>query len=324
MIWQKEKNKIIRKYNKLEKVPCNLCGGSDTKIIWKIERFGTGLPAVMCKHCGLIYLNPRWTQESLSKFYEEDYRKLMGEEINQPEDDFYKGLIHGSRILDFTANYIGYRKKVLDIGCAVGSVLWVFRKFLQSDVYGVEPTLKHQLFCQNKLGIKVLGGTIEDADFKSQKFDLVILTQTLNHLSNPLLVLKKIKEILSSGGLLFIEVQNFPECAKVMTFPIQLDHLYYFTFQTLEALTRQSGFILIKAEEDTKISHDNLSYYMTSRVAPLHIRMLFKKSEFPIGPPRYSVEEIIEELKGSLLGYKKFFKISKSYLAIIYKKLKYR
>jgi hypothetical protein len=80
----------------LESINCNLCGESDTKLyaqvsyldylnrrpelkndndpILKNERLANyKFNMVRCRHCGLIYINPRLSNKSLAQLYEKEY-----------------------------------------------------------------------------------------------------------------------------------------------------------------------------------------------------------------------------------------------------------
>lgn len=51
-------------------VQCDLCGSDDSVIIAKHDKFDLPVQSVICKNCGLIYLNPRPSDASLKAFYE--------------------------------------------------------------------------------------------------------------------------------------------------------------------------------------------------------------------------------------------------------------
>ncbi|WJW75952.1 class I SAM-dependent methyltransferase [Thiohalobacter sp. IOR34] len=54
----------------LEEVPCNLCGADDPITVAHTDKYNLPVRTVICKQCGLIYLNPRPTLSSYSNFYE--------------------------------------------------------------------------------------------------------------------------------------------------------------------------------------------------------------------------------------------------------------
>ncbi len=61
----------------LETIACSLCGSRETKLLFEIDvrpdqknKYGANqFNMVTCKRCGLSFINPRPTQESLTKFY---------------------------------------------------------------------------------------------------------------------------------------------------------------------------------------------------------------------------------------------------------------
>jgi SAM-dependent methyltransferase len=70
---------LARVYSKLratlledtEKVPCNLCGSDSCVEIGGRDKYDLAVSSVMCRKCGLLYLNPRPTAESYGRFYSE-------------------------------------------------------------------------------------------------------------------------------------------------------------------------------------------------------------------------------------------------------------
>ena len=55
----------------MEHVGCNLCGSDQPIEIAQRDKYGLELTTVMCRKCGLLYLNPRPTARSYTKFYSE-------------------------------------------------------------------------------------------------------------------------------------------------------------------------------------------------------------------------------------------------------------
>jgi 2-polyprenyl-3-methyl-5-hydroxy-6-metoxy-1,4-benzoquinol methylase/RNase P subunit RPR2 len=55
----------------LERVACNLCGSDACVEIAHRDKYELAVTSVMCRECGLIYLNPRPTAKSYDRFYSE-------------------------------------------------------------------------------------------------------------------------------------------------------------------------------------------------------------------------------------------------------------
>ena len=49
---------------------CNLCGRDDTLPVAERDKFRLPLTTVMCRGCGLLYLDPRPTAATYRRFYE--------------------------------------------------------------------------------------------------------------------------------------------------------------------------------------------------------------------------------------------------------------
>ena len=56
---------------------CNLCGRSEFVILAHRDRYGYPAEAHACRHCGLVFLNPRMTAEAYGRFYDGIYRPLV-------------------------------------------------------------------------------------------------------------------------------------------------------------------------------------------------------------------------------------------------------
>lgn len=55
----------------VEHVPCNLCGRDDALAVAERDKYRLPLTTVICRGCGLLYLNPRPTAATYRKFYEQ-------------------------------------------------------------------------------------------------------------------------------------------------------------------------------------------------------------------------------------------------------------
>lgn len=55
--------------NQLEQVTCNLCGGDKTVELAHHDKYALPLTSVMCRTCGLMYLNPRPSAKGYHEFY---------------------------------------------------------------------------------------------------------------------------------------------------------------------------------------------------------------------------------------------------------------
>jgi 2-polyprenyl-3-methyl-5-hydroxy-6-metoxy-1,4-benzoquinol methylase len=100
------------------------------------------------------------------------------------------------------------RGRCLEMGCYKGE----FTKLLLANFDDV--TVVEAASCLIKEADRNTGGkakfihsTFEELK-KDEKFDAIFLMHTLEHLDNPIMILRKINELLSDNGLLFLVVPN--------------------------------------------------------------------------------------------------------------------
>ncbi|MCK5416142.1 class I SAM-dependent methyltransferase [Candidatus Parcubacteria bacterium] len=110
------------------------------------------------------------------------------------------------------ANIVGTGKKVLDIGCGTGKCLLPIREN-NNNVIGVDVSDDALAICKEK-DLKVFNLNFEIDDIEEVKvlgpFDVVIVTDVLEHLIDPIIVLKdRIYPLLNKGGRCIATVPNF-------------------------------------------------------------------------------------------------------------------
>ncbi|MBW6415016.1 class I SAM-dependent methyltransferase [Methylacidiphilum fumariolicum] len=92
------------------------------------------------------------------------------------------------------------RGKILDVGCGNGQFLY-FMKELQWEVEGIEPDpLAARKVIEN--GIKVIQSTIEEVDLSKDTYDAITLSHVIEHLRDPVSIIKKLVSALKPGGKL--------------------------------------------------------------------------------------------------------------------------
>jgi SAM-dependent methyltransferase len=136
--------------------------------------------------------------------------------------------------------------KALDIGCGSGLFLSVLRQFGWS-VQGVELSSAAAQFAKEKLGINVFAGELVDARFAPNSFDFVSLNHSLEHLPEPLELLREVRRILKPGGRLYVGVPNVASVSRRISKEYWLHwdvprHLFGFSPQTLERILIAAGF----------------------------------------------------------------------------------
>jgi SAM-dependent methyltransferase len=219
------------------------------------EKFGGALKIVECTECGLRYLNPQPALDSLPAIYTEG--GVWGDSTNSNP-------VLMQHFLTTLQTHSPNLKRVLEIGCDTGDFLaWLESKGL--EVAGTE--FNQSAVARKKFKGNMYVGMMEDIDVPEQ-FDAVMLLNVIEHLTDPLAVLKKIRTMLRPGGLLLLRHPNADllfsrpyrvafEVPKYLyhrlrrmrgqrtRFTIsgfQCQHLFYFDRRTTSRLLKEAGF----------------------------------------------------------------------------------
>ena len=118
----------------------------------------------------------------------------------------------------YILKYLNKRKDgkgtLLDIGCAAGFLLDEARKD-GWDVYGVELSEWAVKHAREKMGLKnVCQGTLTEAQFPANFFDVVVMTDVIEHLIDPKTTLDGIRLLLKPNGMMCC---NTPDVNSLMS-----------------------------------------------------------------------------------------------------------
>lgn len=210
---------------------CILCSSHNLS---KIKNVNSKYDLVKCKNCNLIALNPQPTFEELKKFYEHDllnnfeyYRRS----IKYDEKTFSERLILAERFAK--------TGMVLDIGCGTGTFMKVARSRGWKPS-GVEWNKKSAEFCRKKLKLKVYSEIPAES-----RFNLVNMSDVIEHLTNPKKELLRIKKLLNEGGILMISTPDYDKFGTKLFQVKPNEHLFYFTNETLKKILNATGFSIL-------------------------------------------------------------------------------
>lgn len=212
-----------------------------------------------CKACGYAHISPLPTSEQHKSFYEEEYYQSEKVEYFQDADENHEWLQidYGSR-LDLVSKALGGVGSVLDIGCGPGSFL---REAKEKGwaVTGIEPSTPAFHYA-NEYDLNVIQGFFpHDSAFKPASFDFVHLSMVLEHVPQPLDMLKSIYDLVRPGGYITVSSPNdfnSFQAAAVKSGKIAPwwvlpgHHLNYFNFKSLENLLRKTGFDITDSTTD--------------------------------------------------------------------------
>ena len=141
--------------------------------------------------------------------------------------------------------------QILDIGCNDGSFLELAKK-KYSNILGIEPTNTAEIAIRKKINIikKSLNFDLAKKIVKKySKFDFVVATNFFaqtNHLNE---ILKSVKFILNSKGMLIVEVQYLYDLLFQKGFDsFHHEHIAYYTASSIKKLLEKHKLFVFDAE----------------------------------------------------------------------------
>lgn len=135
----------------------------------------------------------------------------------------------------FAEKYARRGYKVLDAGCGTGYGTIVLAG--KADVVGVDSNMEAIRFANEKYSGKVLfkHGNVQELDFKSSRFDLVVSFEVIEHLKRPIRFLNEVKRTMKEKGVFILSTPN----KKISSPNNRLNspyHLREYTFNELRGL----------------------------------------------------------------------------------------
>ena len=141
-------------------------------------------------------------------------------------------------------NYYFNNKKelsVLDVGSGMGIFLYEMQK-RNWKCLGLDLDNRYKIFCKDFLNIKILNQKLQNLNIK-KKFNLITFNKVLEHLSNPISLLKISKKFLKEDGVIYLEVPD-SKVKKLGKYrdEFSLEHLHVFSIQSVSNMAEKSGF----------------------------------------------------------------------------------
>lgn len=137
---------------------------------------------------------------------------------------------------------------VLDVGAGTGLLVAEARR-QGLDAIGVEPSVLVEV-ARSQNAVEILAGTFPNPQLGGRFFDLIFLVDVIEHVGNPLELLRNCGDALSPGGAMVLVTPDvFSFTARIVGqrwWHFRLAHVGYFSERSLAAITRAAGLTVLK------------------------------------------------------------------------------
>ena len=244
---------------------CVVCGSNDVVI----RNFGL----ITCKSCRHV-MSPLIAQPGVMELMDKAYfEEGYSERFDDVWNNFYEYL-KAAKVHRYLGPYFP-KKKVMEIGVGSGYLL----NFLKTRGYkcvGLDLSSDVRESVNKRYGIEVLSSDIKDIE---EKFDNIVLSHVLEHISDPRAFLEHIKPRLTDDGVLYIAVPNGKGFSANFKFwPNYVPyHLSYFNKNSICRLLEDLGY-----KVDRLITRETITSSQN-----LLLSAVFRNKEFDIIHPRF-------------------------------------
>jgi SAM-dependent methyltransferase len=219
-------------------VPCPICGSVSDSTLMLFK----GYRIARCLTCDFIFLNPRPAEDRLVGLYANHRQNPYFAEGYEPVE-YERPVL--AKIVSQIETYVPHGH-LLEIGCGRGD----FLKLAQTRGFSVTGC---DIFDGHKPaldGISFFDGTLKEAGFGAESFDVVVIRNVLEHLFDPNSEIREIRRILKPNGHLYLKVPNVEfehgfNCRLVFGKEHAFEppyHLNYFSPASLQAFLGKAGF----------------------------------------------------------------------------------
>lgn len=217
----------------LEPINCIVCRSRQIQRRHTVNQYRLA----RCSDCGLEFLSPQPSQKELEILYQNYYSSWnldrLADEVSAMKKDTFRNFL--SQLPPAVKH-----GRFLDIGCATGEML-ALAKEKGFDVYGVEISPEGKQFCRDLFGEeKILGKNLEVGDFPESYFDVITLSDVLEHIPDPPAFLGILQQIMKPQGILLIVTPDTSSWTRRLTgryWPhYKTEHLYYFNQTNLSEM----------------------------------------------------------------------------------------
>lgn len=231
---------------------CMACGADTLRHVLDID---DAFSLVRCGACGLVATSPPVPPAEIGRYYPPSYYGENNRRFNAPLErliPFFRDR-RGQAIEKFVP-----KGSILDVGCGRG-ILPALMRERGWEAQGLEFSETAARHARDELGLPIFVGDFLQSPYADDSFDTIVLWHVLEHVPDPVAMIRRAHQILRPGGLLVIAVPNFESLQARWTgrhwFHLDVPrHYHHFGLSVLRRLLTSNGFSILD------VSHLSLEY----------------------------------------------------------------
>lgn len=239
---------------------CIFCGTTLEAEISEVFDTRFGIKSIFrianCLSCGLVQTTPALRENELKRLYGKYYNFIgikTGLYVRIQSKFFLNSFAHLWTLLDgdISFYYMHGKGRLLDLGCNEGRGLQIYKK----NGYITDGLELNEIAAAKAkdMGFKVSTKPLEYYHPK-KCYDVVVLSNVLEHSLNPKKMLTNISRILKKGGQVWISCPNVNSWQRKLFKKYWINwhvpfHIFHFSKKTLSKLLKETGFQIVEEKQ---------------------------------------------------------------------------
>lgn len=246
----------------MQTIHCQLCRQQHWSVVtqvefglWsehttELERDSQSYAIGECLNCHHVQMMHPYDQALFSKLYFHSQQEAV-----MWHEDLHDSLLPYQQMIDFFRPYLPEHAVIADFGCGTGALLTAIEQsaISSSALIGIDFNNR----C-NTQQITYLSADLNDltqlpTDLWPQGIHLATASHVLEHLIDPVFFLHEVGKHLAENGLVFLEVPDFSQALPFeisgLSNLVNLQHVHYFSADSLTALATACGYQLLAMQQ---------------------------------------------------------------------------
>lgn len=243
---------VAQEDSNFETVGCTRCHTDQSKLLYALEDYLYKIPgrfaAHRCQRCGLIFLSPRPTPETLARYYPDSYapyRPAIQDERHSLMRWMRRRRVYQRRrfVERFASSAPG---RLLDMGASTG----IFMDEMRANgwqVIGIELNEEAAAYARERLGLEMICAELSQAQLPAEHFDLITLWDVIEHTFDPAAIFRQVWQQLAPGGIVALTIPSWESLDRRLfgRYWVGFDaprHLHVFSRPVIAEMLQEVGF----------------------------------------------------------------------------------